>query len=88
MARWPAVDDGFRCGRYPAAWAGRTVHGKANSSRFEIVAEAATSNTNAPAEALRLARLYADTGSAVTVRDRSRRRGYLSETELEGICHE
>jgi hypothetical protein len=79
----------FRCGRYPAAWnPARLVTSVAASKRFEIIADSASTivrNTNSPAEALRLGRLYAATGASVYVRDRSRRRGYLTEIELERL---
>lgn len=89
--RSPTEDSGFRCGLYTAAWnPARKVTSKPASYRFEIVAEGSARpacNTNSPAEALRVARLLAGTGSTVTVRDRSRRRGYLTETELESLTH-
>lgn len=86
MYRSPPPSD-FRCGLYPAAWAGRKVTSVAASHRFEIVAGAVTKNTSDPGEALRIARLYAATGADVSVRDRSRRRGYLTEIELEALTN-
>jgi hypothetical protein len=65
----------------------RKVHTVTANRRFEIVAGAVICNTNSPAEALRLARLDADTGSRVSVRDRSKRRGYLTEIELESLSN-
>lgn len=70
-----------------AGWAnGRRVTRKAFACRFEVRAEGAGEpafhNVHTATEALKLARAYADTGSKVYVRDRSRRRGYLRETEL------
>jgi hypothetical protein len=59
----------------------------AASKRFEIVIDGATRrNTDSPAEALQIARLYVRTGADVSVRDRSKRRGYLTEIELTAIA--
>jgi hypothetical protein len=69
----------------------RRVTRKAFTYRFEIMAEGsppAVFNVHTASEALRLARLYADTGSTVHVRDRSRRNGYLTEMELAYMAFE
>ena len=83
-------DSGFRCGLYPAAWnPARVVTYRAASYRFELRVEGPgrpiVFNVNAPGEALRLARRFAGL-MTVCVRDCSRRRGYLSETELEELA--
>jgi hypothetical protein len=86
--RLPPPSD-FRCGRYPAAWAPeRKVTTVATSKRFEIIAGAMVRNTNEPGEALHIARFYANAGAEVSVRDRSKRRGYLTEIELERVALE
>jgi hypothetical protein len=59
------------------------VTSKAASYRFEIVAGDWRGNVNEPAEALRIARAFYAVGADVSVRDRSKRRGYLTETELQ-----
>ena len=54
--------------------------------RFEIVAGDLARNTDDPGEALIIARFYANAGADVSVRDRSKRRGYLTEAELEALA--
>src|SRR5262245_40020493 len=61
-----------------AGWAGdRVVTRKAFSYRYEVKVGADVYNVASAAEALRIAQLYANTGSEVFVRDRAQRRGYL-----------
>lgn len=91
MARRPFTDTGFRCGRYPVAWnPARVVTFRAASFRFEVRGEGAgravVENVATAAEALQIARRLSSVLLIVYVRDRTKRRGYLSEKELEVLA--
>jgi hypothetical protein len=74
---------------YECSWAtGRFVRRAHQALRYELTANAdrrfpIRKNTDSAAEALALARLYAGLCMPVQVRDRARRRSYLTEAMLE-----